>query len=70
MTQDIGIILPVMLAIFVAKLVADLLSKPLYKYLLDIKSLPYLDPDPVIVINNEEYVSFKNKFTLKASQSI
>ena len=54
MAQDIDMILPVMVAIFVAKLVADILSRPLYKYLLDIKSLPFLDAEPVVVLNNEE----------------
>ena len=51
MSQDIDVVVPVLVANFVAKVVADMISKPLYKYQLDSKSLPYLDPELTIVID-------------------
>ena len=51
MSHDIDIVVPVLIANFVAKLVADMISKPLYKYQLDIKSLPYLDPELTIALD-------------------
>ena len=53
MSHDINLTVPVLVAIWVAKLVADVFSKPLYKYQLDGKSLPYLDPDPNLVIDRQ-----------------
>lgn len=53
MSQDIDIVVPVLMANFIAKLIADILSKPLYKYQLDSKSLPYLDPNLTVVINGQ-----------------
>ena len=51
MGNSIDMTVPVLIAIWVAKVIADLLSKPLYKYQLDGKSLPYLDSAPVIAVN-------------------
>ena len=53
MSHDTNLTVPVLIAIWVAKIVADVLSKPLYKYQLDSKALPYLDQDPTVVVDGE-----------------
>ncbi len=53
MSRDINLIIPVFLAVFVAKMLADLLSKPLHKCQLEAKSMPYLDQEPDVVVNGE-----------------
>ena len=53
MSHDINLTVPVLMAIWVAKLVGDVFSKPLYKYQLDGKSLPYLDHDPTLVVDRQ-----------------
>ncbi len=53
MTQDIDIILPLLFANFVSKVLADFLSKPLYKYQLEMKALPYLNPELEVVVDGE-----------------
>jgi chloride channel 7 len=53
MSQDINMIIPVMITVLVAKWTADNICKPLYKFQLDGKSLPYLDQDPVIALKGD-----------------
>ncbi len=53
MSQDINLIIPVLVAVFVAKMFADLLSKPLYKCQLEGKSMPYLDQEPEVVVSGQ-----------------
>ncbi|CAD5124730.1 DgyrCDS13000 [Dimorphilus gyrociliatus] len=53
MSQDIDFVIPVMISIWSAKVVADQLALPLYKFMLNIKSLPYLDAEAEVVIDNE-----------------
>ncbi len=45
------LVLPLLIANFVAKIVADMLAKPLYKYQLDMKAMPYLDPTLEVAID-------------------
>ena len=45
------LVVPLMIANFIAKVVADMLAKPLYKYQLDAKALPYLDPELEVTID-------------------
>lgn len=52
MCNDLDLAVPVLVAIWVAKTIADLLSKPLYKYQLDRKALPYLDNEPVVPVGD------------------
>ena len=54
MSEDIDLTVPIMLSIFTAKIIADLLSKPLYKYQLKGKMLPYLDPEPDIQLEGNQ----------------
>ncbi len=51
MSQDMDLVVPLMIANFIAKVVADMLAKPLYKYQLDAKALPYLDPELEVTID-------------------
>lgn len=53
MSGDIDLIIPVMITTFVAKLVADTLSKPLFVHQLDAKALPFLAQEPKFVVRNE-----------------
>jgi len=50
MVGDINLVIPILISIFVSKMTADQLSKPLYKFQLEGKALPYLDQDPRIVV--------------------
>ena len=53
MVGDINLILPVLIAIFVSKTIAGKLSKPLYKYQLEGKALPFLDTEPELVVHGK-----------------
>lgn len=50
MVGDINLVIPILISIFISKMTADQLSKPLYKFQLEGKALPYLDSDPTIVV--------------------
>ncbi|KAK2151911.1 hypothetical protein LSH36_346g01010 [Paralvinella palmiformis] len=53
MSQDINMVIPVMLSVLVAKFTADDICKPLFKFQLEAKSLPYLDHEPRIALQGE-----------------
>lgn len=48
MTNDAALLLPTMAAILVAKWTGDYITRPLYHALLDFKSIPYLDYEPIV----------------------
>ncbi|XP_022108381.1 chloride channel protein C-like isoform X2 [Acanthaster planci] len=48
-TNDIQFLLPIMVAIMMAKWVGDFITHPLYHALLEVKCIPFLDAEPVIV---------------------
>ena len=48
-TNDIQFLLPIMVAIMVAKWVGDFSTHSLYHALLELKCIPYLDSEPVIL---------------------
>lgn len=48
-TNDVQFLLPIMAAIMVAKWVGDFVTHPLYHALLELKCIPFLDAEPVIV---------------------
>jgi len=50
MIGDMSLIVPNMVAAFVAKSIADLLTRPLFEYQLRAKSLPYLDQEPIVCV--------------------
>ena len=54
MVGDIALVIPNLIAIFFAKMVADQLSKPLYKYMLDSKVLPFLEQDPKVLVAGKQ----------------
>ncbi|XP_071784612.1 chloride channel protein C-like isoform X1 [Asterias amurensis] len=48
-TNDIQFLLPIMVAIMIAKWIGDFITHPLYHALLEVKCIPFLDSEPVIV---------------------
>jgi len=50
MVGDISLVIPNLIAIFVSKMVADQLSKPLFKCQLEAKALPHLDHEAKIIV--------------------
>ena len=48
-TNDVQLLLPIMSTIMVAKWVGDFVTHPLYHALLELKCIPFLDAEPVIV---------------------
>ncbi|XP_031558101.1 chloride channel protein D-like isoform X2 [Actinia tenebrosa] len=48
-TNDIQFLLPIMVAIMVAKWVGDFTTHPLYHALLELKCIPFLDSEPIII---------------------
>ena len=53
MSQDINMVIPVMISVIVSKFTADDICKPLFKFQLEAKSLPYLDHEPRIALKNK-----------------
>jgi len=58
MVGDISLVIPNLIAIFVSKMVADQLSKPLFKCQLEAKALPHLDQEPKVIIAGKMYVDY------------
>jgi len=56
MVGDISLVIPNLTAIIVAKMVADQLSKPLFKCQLEAKALPHLDQEPRVFVAGKLYV--------------
>ena len=56
MSKDLNLTVPILASIFTAKVIADTVAKPLYKYQLKGKMLPYLDPEPEVNIKGHRYV--------------
>jgi hypothetical protein len=54
MVGDICLVVPNLVAVFVAKTVADRFTNPMFRYQLDAKSLPYLDPEPQVFIGGKQ----------------
>ena len=48
-TNDVMFLLPIMVAVMVAKVVADTVTHSLYHAQLELKCVPFLDSEPVIV---------------------
>ncbi len=70
MSQDMDLVVPLMIANFIAKVVADMLAKPLYKYQLDAKALPYLDPELEVTIDGHVWVQLVKYFGVLAWQGL
>jgi len=48
LSNDIEFLLPIMLAVMIAKSLADLTTHSLYHALLEVRCVPFLDRDPVV----------------------
>ena len=53
MVGDISLVIPNLIAIFVSKMVADQLSKPLFRSQIESKALPHLDPEPNVIVGGK-----------------
>ena len=53
MSRDIELVIPVMIAVLIARTVGECLSKSLFRYLTDLKGLPTLDQDPKVIIDDK-----------------
>jgi len=72
MVGDISLVIPNLIAIFVSKMVADQLSKPLFKCQLEAKALPHLDQEPKVIIAGKMYVDYwlNNNYNKKKTSII
>lgn len=55
LTNDVQILLPVMVAVMVAKWVGDFFTHPVYHALMEMKCIPFLDPEPRVTIEKKRY---------------
>ncbi|XP_071176665.1 chloride channel protein C-like isoform X2 [Mytilus edulis] len=53
LTNDVQILLPVMVAVMVAKWVGDFFTHPVYHALMEMKCIPFLDPEPRVTIEKK-----------------
>ncbi|XP_060587255.1 chloride channel protein C-like isoform X2 [Ruditapes philippinarum] len=53
LTNDVQVLLPVMVAVMVAKWVGDFFTHPIYHALLELKCIPFLDPEPRVTIDKK-----------------
>ena len=51
-TNDVAFLLPIMVAVMVAKWVGDYITHPLYHSLLELKCIPFLDSEPIVYDEN------------------
>lgn len=54
LTNDIQFLLPIMVAIMVAKWVGDFFTHPLYHALLELKCIPFLSAEPIVYNKNKK----------------
>ena len=54
LTNDVQVLLPVMVGVMVAKWVGDFFTHPVYHALLELKCIPFLDPEPRVTIDKKE----------------
>ncbi|XP_033125254.1 chloride channel protein B-like [Anneissia japonica] len=66
-TNDIQFLLPIMVAIMVAKWVGDAFTHPIYHALLEVKCIPFLDSEPVIFHDAYLKVSVENELCILLS---
>jgi len=50
MVGDITLVIPNLIAIYLSKMVADQLSKPLWRCQMESKALPHLDQEPQVIV--------------------
>ena len=54
LTNDVQVLLPVMVAVMVAKWVGDFFTHPIYHALLELKCIPFLDSEPRVVVDKKQ----------------
>ncbi|XP_022340708.1 chloride channel protein C-like isoform X1 [Crassostrea virginica] len=54
LTNDVQVLLPVMVSVMVAKWVGDFFTHPIYHALLELKCIPLLDPEPRVRIDKQQ----------------
>ncbi|KAL4234642.1 hypothetical protein ACF0H5_006283 [Mactra antiquata] len=54
LTNDVQVLLPVMVSVMVAKWVGDFFTHPIYHALLELKCIPFLDPEPRVTIDKKQ----------------
>ena len=54
LTNDVQALLPVMVSVMVAKWVGDFFTHPIYHALLELKCIPFLDPEPRVRIDTSQ----------------
>jgi len=54
LTNDVQVLLPVMVSVMISKWVGDFFTHPIYHALLELKCLPYLDSEPRVTIDKEQ----------------
>ncbi|CAH1786426.1 unnamed protein product [Owenia fusiformis] len=59
LTNDVLFLLPIMVTIMVSKWVADYITHPLYHSLLELKCMPFLPNEPVIVDNKQTVINLE-----------
>jgi len=47
-TNDVAFLLPLMLAVMMAKWIGDYMTHPLYHSLLELYCIPFLDSEPIV----------------------
>ncbi|XP_070575370.1 chloride channel protein C-like [Ptychodera flava] len=68
-TNDIQFLLPIMVAIVVAKWVGDFFTHAIYHSILEFKCIPFLDHEPIIYDNNHKAVNLELHYTRSAMVS-
>ena len=51
LTNDVQVLLPVMASVLISKWVGDFFTHPVYHALLELKCIPFLDPEPRVTID-------------------
>ncbi|XP_052816934.1 chloride channel protein C-like isoform X2 [Mya arenaria] len=54
LTNDVQVLLPVMVSVMVAKWVGDFFTHPIYHALLELKCIPFLDPEPRVTVDKKQ----------------
>ena len=67
-TNDVRLLLPIMISVMVAKLVADRITHPLYHALIHFKRIPFLSPE--LETKGEVADAFEVRFALAFSPHI
>ena len=57
-TNDVQFLLPIMATIMVAKWVGDFMTHPFYHAVLELKCIPFLDSEPVILNKKRQMYYF------------